>query len=374
MFSIHPVDLQRRRARCRPVVESLAPLPRESHAACNVCGSAQNLILTDEDRYGFRIRTAMCRQCGLIYMADRFTPDAYSEFYGSGAYRSLSCEFNGTRHKISAIQFEQLHYAAHAVSVLKPYVTREPGAQLLDVGGSTGTIARQFADHFGLSATVLDPAVREVAAARALGLNGVIGSVETYQTDQRYDVILLCRSIEHLCDLRGSLLKIRELLKPGGVFYCDIVDYLECCRSFGAPQVVSKMDHCYWLCQETAPAVFGALGFEIVSVDISFHPTVVGYVLRRAELADGCCSAAAVHQIMRHLRSIDAEWREQARVPLDLSHRFRRIGYRWKRRAVRAVSGVIDSAGALRLPDFATLRAALCRKAGVDRDEDSTTA
>jgi len=364
MPSIHPADLERRRSRCRPVIESLRHLARETQGTCNVCGSVHNAVLADADRYGFPIRTALCTHCGLIYMADRFTPEAYADFYGSGAYRSISSEFNGARQKIAGIQLDQLEYAAHVIAAVEPYVRRRAGAQLLDVGGSTGIVARQFADHFELAATVLDPAVREVAAARELGVNGVIGSVETYQPAEKYDVVLLCRSIEHLCDLRRALERIRELLQPGGVFYCDVIDYLESCRVLGPPQVVSKVDHCYWLCQETAPVIFGALGFEIVSVNVSYEPGVVGYVLRRGEPAPAECPTSTVHQILRRIRELDADWRQLARVPHDLRHRARRMGFRFKRQVRLAARRLAAAADAIQLPEFVNLRAAIRRKLG----------
>ncbi len=361
MFQIHPADLERRRSRCRPVIENLSGLARESTSVCNVCGSTQNVILANQDRYGFSVRTAMCLRCGLLYMMDRFTPEAYHKFYGTGAYRALSCGFNGTAHRISGIQLDQLEYAAHAISVLDPYVRRGDGAKLLDVGGSTGVVAGQFADHFELAATVLDPAVREIAAARALGLEGVIGSVETYETQGRYDVVLLCRSVEHLSDVRGALVKIRELLNPGGVFYCDVVDYLECCRMIGPPQVVSKMDHCFWLCQETAPAIFAAAGFEIVSANVSFESGVVGYVLRPADPVPIQQPNTAVHQILRRLREIDGDWRRMEAVPHDLRHRVRRIGYRFKRHVRRTVMAAAGAVAAFPLPDWIGVRSPLWR-------------
>ena len=126
-------------------------------------------------------------------------------------------------------------------------------------------------------------------------------------------MILLCRSIEHLLDLRSALRRIRALLTPDGLFYCDIIDYLESCRTTGGPQTVSKMDHCYWLCQETAPLIFRSLGFEIVAATASFDPAVIGYVLRRGEARPVDGASGAVAYLVRRLREIDADWRRRAR-------------------------------------------------------------
>ena len=52
-----------------------------------------------------------------------------------------------------------------------------------------------------------------------------IGSLEQWKPVRKFGLILLCRTIEHLQDLRGGLEKIRRALSPKGLFYCDIVDF-----------------------------------------------------------------------------------------------------------------------------------------------------
>jgi hypothetical protein len=146
-----------------------------------------------------------------------------------------------------------------------------------------------------------------------------------------------------LQDLRGSLLNIRALLAPGGLFYCDIVDYLECCRVQGAPEVVSKIDHCFWLCQETAPAIFRTLGFEIVSMHTAGQPDVLGYLLRPCEPGLEIRpeeTAHAIHTILRSLREIESDWRHYGRTPCDTADRLRKAAYRAKRVVWRTVSWI----------------------------------
>ncbi len=350
MFHIRPDDLHRRRERCRGTVAAVEVLGCEAQACCNICGSARSIVLAGSDRYGFRVRTAMCLDCGLVYLADRLPPEGYARFYGSGAYRTLSAQFTGVPRTVESLRGEQVAYSAHTLATLERFVPAHPGLRLLDVGGSTGVVAAEFAKRFSLEATVLDPAPQEVAAARTLGLNGVVGTVETYDEPRRFDLVLLCRSIEHLLDLRSALARIRALLKPDGLFYCDVIDYLESCRATGAPQTVSKMDHCYWLCQETAPLIFRSVGFEIVSASASFDPAVIGYVLRRGEArAVSGCAAEQVSYLVRRLREIDADWRESARQRSP-AQQLRRVAYRARRKATHAAEALRAAAAGCFLP------------------------
>ena len=343
MFLIHPTDLQRRRARCKPAVDRLRALAWAPQTACNLCGAPESIVLAGADRYGFPIRTALCPRCGLVYLLDRWTPQGYHEFYGSGAYRSLSSAFKGTPSDVAGIEREQADYAARLIAALQGYVLPSRGGQLLDVGGSAGVVAREFAGHFGLRATVLDPAPEEVAAATANGLRGVVGTLEDYESPEKFDLILLCRSIEHLLDLRGALSKIRCLLRDGGLFYCDIVDFLESCRRYGPPQVISKADHCYWLLQETAPPIFRSLGFEIVSVNLSFQADVLGYLLRRCNPAPlRPLPESWVDRKVRWLREIESDWCEYGRSAYDLPDRLKRSGYRFTRTIRHAMSSFLS--------------------------------
>src|ERR1700733_15517131 len=101
MFLIPPADLQDRRVRCRAEVQKLAGLASETVSACNVCSSIRNVVISMTDRYGFPGRTALCLDCGLIYLLDRLTADSYDQFYSAGHYRIVSSQFNKIAHTLS---------------------------------------------------------------------------------------------------------------------------------------------------------------------------------------------------------------------------------------------------------------------------------
>ena len=289
-FYIHPADLEQRRKRCVPEHAALLKLQREVVTSCNVCGSPRHAILNTRDRYGLPFRNAVCLDCGLFYLIDRFTFNGYSDFYGTGAYRTISCEFNGVTHTIAQVQADQASYARNLTGILSGFVPRHSG-KLLDVGGSAGIIAREFVKQLGLQATVLDPATDEIAAARQAGVDAVVGSIEDWQTDEKFDLILLCRSIEHLFDLRFAMGRIRSLLKPDGLFFVDIADFMEMCRMMGSPQTFTKVDHCYWLTQSTSLDIFRRIGFDVVSMNIVSSFGYVGFLLRACEPATPAVSS-----------------------------------------------------------------------------------
>ncbi len=334
-FLISPAELGARRERCRPAVESIASADRRFEPHCNVCGSEHSCVIADRDRYGLPLRTALCTNCGLVYMMDRLTQEGFGEFYRGGAYRRFTSSFAGSVATIDDLQADQAAYARNLIAFLQGRVPRRAGVRLLDVGGSSGPVAKQLAGHFGLEATVLDPSQEEIEAAQRLGLRGVVGSAETWETEERFEMVLLCRTIEHLFDLRATTARIRRYLCPGGLFYCDFLDYMELCRITGAPQTVSKVDHCQWLTVEIAPAILRAMGFEIVSLHVAPKPPFTGLLLRP-------CDPEAIQPLewrevqprIRELQQITSDWQRGSSAPASLPARVRRKVSRMAHRAV----------------------------------------
>jgi hypothetical protein len=135
----------------------------------------------------------------------------------------------------------------------------------------------------------------------------------------------MCRTIEHLWDLRGSIEKIRRLLTPDGLFYCDFLDYMELCRMTGHPQTVSKVDHCYWLTLDNAPALFRSMGFDVVSLHMVPNPQFIGMLLRQCEpVAISPMQWTQAQPAIRALQQIITEWKRQPVQPVDLPSRVRR--------------------------------------------------
>jgi 2-polyprenyl-3-methyl-5-hydroxy-6-metoxy-1,4-benzoquinol methylase len=157
------------------------------------------------------------------------------------------------------------------------------GKSLLDVGGSTGVVAHHLKQSFGLAATVLGPALREIEVARRLGLQTVTGFVEDYDSrGTTYDLILLCQVVDHLLDVLLSLRKIRELLSPDGLFFVDIVDFHAGYRRSRSVEGAIKIDHPFYLTGDTMQAYLRRSGFDVLAIDYAADHLHVATSVRRA--------------------------------------------------------------------------------------------
>jgi 2-polyprenyl-3-methyl-5-hydroxy-6-metoxy-1,4-benzoquinol methylase len=226
--------------------------PKEWVERCNLCGSDSwgGLLGHNIDRYGYPVRMATCGGCGLYYIKERMTPEAYARFYADGTYRKLVSAFHGREINAQTIQPEQLVYAMELADFIGPYIGK--AETLLDIGGSTGVVAGYLAERFALVGTVLDPAPQELEQAH--GLLKIQSTVEDWEPSGRtWDVITLCQTVDHLLDIAGTLRKVRAALAPGGQFWVDALDY-----NVGR---VIKIDHPYYLTSETLGKYLDEAGF-----------------------------------------------------------------------------------------------------------------
>jgi Methyltransferase domain len=241
---------------------------KEAVEICNLCGSTDHVELAQVDRYGYPATMRICTRCGLGFLSPRLTAAEYGAFYDH-VYRPLVSEYHGRRIDAETVQVDQRGYAEELVGFLRQHLPAPP-ATVLDVGGSTGIVAGAVRDAFGSEPTVLDPAPDELAAAAAAGMETIAGFAEDFDpADRRWELVLLCQTIDHLLDVRGTLESLRGLTAEGGHAFVDELDLLIAARKKGSVSGAVKIDHPYYLTRDTARAYFVRAGFEPVAERLS---------------------------------------------------------------------------------------------------------
>jgi SAM-dependent methyltransferase len=290
-----------RAARIAALGYDYARQPAERRTECNLCGGERFVTLAHRDRYGHAARADGCLRCGLVFLNPVMTAAAYAGFYRD-VYRPLVSAYHGRRIDAETIQDEQRVYAAALAETLAPHLARRGAKTLLDVGGSTGVVAHHLKQRFDLAATVIDPAPLEIDVARRLGLETLTGFVEDLDAGgRRFDLITLCQTVDHLLDVALSLRKIRALLDDGGLFFVDVVDLRAAARRNGSLEAAIKIDHPYYLTEDSALAYLRRSGFEVLAVDYAADHLHVGYV---------CAPGHADPRAVPPPEAVTAQWRE----------------------------------------------------------------
>src|SRR5205823_2516616 len=99
-------------------------------------------------------------RCGLGFLSPRLAACEYAALYES-VYRPLVSAYHGRLIDAETVQDDQRAYAAELVAFLRGSLPTWPRS-VLDVGGSTGTVAGAVRREFGSAATVLDPSPDEL--------------------------------------------------------------------------------------------------------------------------------------------------------------------------------------------------------------------
>jgi SAM-dependent methyltransferase len=279
------------------------PQTRVEH--CNLCGGSAFVGLTHRDRYGYPASAVCCVGCGLVFLDPVMTAEAYGAFY-AGTYRPLVSAYHGRLIDARTIQQEQQEYAAERGDLLAPMLEGRGYHTLLDIGGSTGVVAHAFAERFGLRATVVDPAPLETAQAQRLGLETIEGLIERIDLKgRRFDVAVLCQTVDHLLDVSGTLNRVHDLLNPGGILFIDIVDFRAgYVRNWSVEEAV-KIDHPYYLTEATMTAYLRRSAFEILRADYAADHLHVSYAARPTTAATNALpSAESVRELLREVRFV----------------------------------------------------------------------
>lgn len=294
-----------RRQRIESLGYDYAAQPHDLVMTCNLCSANVLVTVTYRDRYGFPAQASACMRCGLVFLNPRMTAAAYGRFY-DGVYRPLVSAFHGRLIDARTIQGEQHEYATDRAEFVRPFVDRSGLTTMLDIGGSTGVVATTFARSFGLTATLIDPAPLELQEARAFGLETITALVEEHDFGGRqFDLVLICQTVDHLLDVAGTLKRVRELLTPNGYLFVDIVDFRAAYLRNWSVEDATKIDHPYYLTQDTMTAYLRRAGFESMRVAYAADHLHVSYLCRPTQPAPHALpDPASVADLFREIRSV----------------------------------------------------------------------
>ena len=96
------------------------------------------------------------------------------------------------------------------------HVSLEPNQRVLEVGCGTGRISSYLKAALDWDMTGIEPNPEAAAIARDAGLNVYTGTLEDYEGDGLFDIVILIHVLEHLTNPAASMKAINGLLKVGG--------------------------------------------------------------------------------------------------------------------------------------------------------------
>lgn len=190
--------------------------------ACNLCGSSQQeLLWRGEDwMLGYPGQFAMvrCIKCRLIFLNPRpargemglYYPDEYEPF--RRAARALKSPMNDLVQRVKLLP--RVRIVCRTME----------GGRLLDVGCAAGGFLREMDRTGKWDVRGVEPNAHMARFAREeLGLDVFSGRLpEAGFSDETFDVVTMWDVLEHVYDPQATLMEVRRILRPGGVFIASV--------------------------------------------------------------------------------------------------------------------------------------------------------
>jgi SAM-dependent methyltransferase len=141
-------------------------------------------------------------------------------------------------------------------------------AVVYDLGCGPGVLLQQF-EQMGCVVTGVDPDADARALGASRGVRILAGTGEDIPAELgpgTADLVLMTHSLEHCLDPRAAIANARRLLKPGGLFYCEVPNcnclhfrtFLDCSENCDVPR------HLYFFGPDSLSHYVGAAGFAVV--------------------------------------------------------------------------------------------------------------
>ena len=226
---------------------------------CNLCSQDNNEPISRKDRYGLRVQTVICINCGLIFINPRMSRIDYDQFYQS-TYRAQLEERNGKKIDLDNLFIKSTKLGQKLVERIGDYIN---SGLTLEIGSSCGGIlnglklARPYLEILGL-----EPSSIEAKYANDKGIKTFVSMFEGFQESlPSLQNIFIVRSFNHLLGPAGFIKWSHDQLSSGGKLVIMVIDFIEACRNRGA--LKTQIDHPYMFTQKTLVSFVQSGGFDI---------------------------------------------------------------------------------------------------------------
>jgi SAM-dependent methyltransferase len=219
--------------------------------SCPLCNSSSELAFVAKG-----VDVLDCLSCGHRFAGitadEQHVASVYSDDYfngGGAGYTDYSAE--------AAMLRKRGRYYAEKIA---PH--SKPGT-MLDVGAAAGYILHGFIDS-GWTGVGVEPNAAMADLGKRNGVDIRQGSLESLDTDERFDLISLIQVAAHLYDPRSAFEKAHSLLRPGGLLLVETWD-----RSSISARLFGKNWHEYsppsvlnWFSKDGLTTFLEHIGFE----------------------------------------------------------------------------------------------------------------
>lgn len=183
-----------------------------------LCGSDSDELIALRDRYGFHIKTVICRHCGLVRANPYYDNETLAKFY--------SCEYDpiyrgGLTKDLEDYFSSRVYGARSIVNAIKNNRIAPEEKIVYEIGCAAGCILKAF-QNIGCKVAGTDYNKELVEFGKTKGLDLRIGGAECFKGSEPADIFILNHVLEHVTNPIEFLNDIKKILKDDGILFIGI--------------------------------------------------------------------------------------------------------------------------------------------------------
>lgn len=235
---------------------------------CNICSSKNYEIICKKGRFSQDVYNVICKDCGLVYQSPRWSENFKIKFYKEHYY---SYYINGLDENYEILIKKRDEKAKKRIDFLFKNIKLVKGANCLEIGCSSGNFLFELCKN-GYNVKGIEPSKKDADLAKTFFnieiTNDFVENVDF--ENQKFHLIAMFHTLEHLSDPKGFFKKFREHLYEDGFFYIETPSILR------NPGIKPKEDffravHNYSFSPFTLNNLLKMCGYEIIHRDNKYY-------------------------------------------------------------------------------------------------------
>lgn len=191
---------------------------------CQVCGSTSKKLLFHQN-FNNNVIAPMkeydvvsCNECGFIYAENLPSQEEFNKYYA----QSSQYEFKHSDGKVSKPYLDHANKLIDFIDKCSDYYKY---SKILEIGCSTGFLLSLLKKKGYSKLMGIDPSKTCVETVKNLySIDAQQATISSFETEEKFNLIILSAVLEHIVDLKESIIKISSLLKDNGFLFIEVPD------------------------------------------------------------------------------------------------------------------------------------------------------
>ena len=253
-----------------------------------ICGRIDDNLIAIVDRYGFKINTVICKNCGLIRTNPYYTQNTIEEFYNNEYRIIYDGDFYLNEENFNKKFESRKSYGKKILMEISKIqnLSEINGKIVYDIGCSLGGILASFQD-VGAKCYGCDFNEKYVSYGNSRGLKLFVGDYKTLLNNGKADIIVINHVLEHIINPIEFLNGIKNILKNDGMLFIAVPLIENIKRDYKSNLFLYLQNaHVFNYSMLSLKYILECCGFTIILENLNFNCLILKINLIKRSLDD----------------------------------------------------------------------------------------